>query len=291
MRFHGLTRQLYVDVVRARSRVRVVPATNERSDEPPIFVVGIYRSGTTLLRYVLDSHPRIACPPETNFLNCVGSVLGDSCALQGLESMGFDRQHVTDRIRNLCDYFYSNYAASCEKPRWADKTPLYIDHLGVVAELFPDAKYVVIHRHPLDQIHSHTKGGTFVHPPLAHVYTEGEEVRVAAARYWVDQTHKIMDFCAAHPPAAVITYEGLCAEPRSTVAGILAAVGEEWSEEVLDFHHNPHDHGKEAASIQRIKGFQLQAGRYRSWAPDVLAACVAVVKDTATTLGYEVERS
>ena len=39
-----------------------------RLTERPIFLVGIYRSGTTLARYVLDSHSRITCPPETAFM-------------------------------------------------------------------------------------------------------------------------------------------------------------------------------------------------------------------------------
>lgn len=290
MSLQGLTRQVYVDLVRARSRVRVVPAALPSTGPPPIFIIGIYRSGTTLLRYVLDSHPRIACPPESNFLHRLGSTLDDPDALQGLGSMGFDRMHVTERLRGLAEYFYGNYAASCGKPRWADKTPLYIDHLPLLDEMFPKADYVVIHRNPLDQIHSHTKGGTFVHAPLAGLVAEHGDVRVAAAHYWVDQTRKIKAFGASRPPAATITYEQLCTQPAPTMARVLSALGEEWSDEVLDFQAHRHDQGKEAASIQRTRGFGLQSGGYLEWDRDVLATCCDIVAETAASLGYQVRR-
>jgi protein-tyrosine sulfotransferase len=289
MRVQGLGRQLYVDLVRARSRVRIVPAQANRPSGRPIFVIGIYRSGTTLLRYVLDSHPRIASPPETNFLPILGAMLDDPGALEGLNSMGFDRAHVTSRIRTECDYFYDNYAASCGKPRWVDKTPSYIDHLPLLHEIFPDAQYVVIHRNPLDQIHSHTKGGTFVHEPLAPLLAKHGDLRVAAAHYWVNQSELIMSSATTHPPAVVITYEQLCLRPKETIERVLSAIGEPWRDSVLDFHGQSHDQGKEAASIQRIKGFRLQTGGYLGWAPDLLATCRAIVKETAATVGYEVE--
>jgi len=42
---------------------------------PPIFIVGCQRSGTTLLRLILDAHPNVSCGPETLFLVALGSVI------------------------------------------------------------------------------------------------------------------------------------------------------------------------------------------------------------------------
>lgn len=53
---------------RERVVVREINAA-ERRRLAPGFIIGVYRSGTTLLRFVLDSHPNIAVPPESNFLN------------------------------------------------------------------------------------------------------------------------------------------------------------------------------------------------------------------------------
>jgi len=54
--------------IRERILVRRVNA-DERTRMPPAFIIGVYRSGTTLLRYVLDCHSRIAVPPESVFLD------------------------------------------------------------------------------------------------------------------------------------------------------------------------------------------------------------------------------
>ena len=53
--------------VRDRIVVKMVDASKRKSLKPG-FLIGVYRSGTTLLRYILDSHSNIAVPPETNFL-------------------------------------------------------------------------------------------------------------------------------------------------------------------------------------------------------------------------------
>lgn len=42
----------------------------------PIFIVGCQRSGTTMLRLILDSHPRISCGPETRFLEDMERIVG-----------------------------------------------------------------------------------------------------------------------------------------------------------------------------------------------------------------------
>jgi hypothetical protein len=288
MKLNEISRQMYVDLVRGRSRVRVVPARPTPPSEPPIFIVGVYRSGTTLLRYVLDSHPRIACPPETDFMHHFAGVLDDPAALSGLQSLGFDRAHVARRVASLCAYFYANYAASANKPRWADKTPGYVDHLALLEELFPDASRVVIHRHPLDQIHSHTKGGSFLHRPLAALHEPDADIRITAAHYWVDQTEKILASCRRRSPAAVVTYERLCSQPRQTLAEVLEAVGEPWSENVMSFQDFRHDVGKEAASIQRHKGFCFQAGGYRSWSREIREECARIVAPISRQLGYDV---
>ena len=79
-------------------------------------MLGANRSGTTLLRLVLDSHSRIACPPESYFIRSLGHLLDDEKAMEGLLAMGFDEQHVVERLRETASYFLEMYAASHGKP-------------------------------------------------------------------------------------------------------------------------------------------------------------------------------
>lgn len=284
-----LARQIYADLVRRRSRVRITVATTVHRSEPPVFLVGPYRSGTTLLRYIVDSHSRFACPPESDFLAVLGQLVDDGRASSGLDSMGFDRDHVLAKAREMAEYFFGNYASSRGKPRWADKSPTYVDHLDVVRALFPDAYFVLLHRYPLDQIHSHTRGGQHTNAFIErHRSHDGEDPRLPAARYWDRATASMIDFADADAASLQLTYEDLCADPRGVTARLFDFLGEPWEESVLHYERSPHDLGMEAARTRASRGFRLSSGAYEEWPDDIRAACGGIVAATAQRIGYAV---
>src|SRR6185369_10132715 len=73
--------------------------------QAPIFVIGAPRSGTTLLRLILDSHPRISCGEETHFLRDLGAIVGRHWDL--VSTYGFDRDWWLRRIAA----FYEDFQA------------------------------------------------------------------------------------------------------------------------------------------------------------------------------------
>src|SRR6185503_12754852 len=193
-------RRIYHELVRRRTSVRVVTATEASGPRrPPIFLTGAYRSGTTLVRYVLDSHSQICSPPESFFLHHLEPLLHQEDAVQGLASMGFDRAHVLARTRGFLSYFFENYAASKNKPRWADKTPHFVDYLDFIKEIFPEAQFVMIYRNGLDQAHSFSQNGTYLRPEFREYCRPDEDVRVGAVRYWTEKTQKVMRFEKENP--------------------------------------------------------------------------------------------
>ncbi len=281
-----LARQVYVDLVRRRSTVRIVPAAEQPTESDGIFLLGLYRSGTTLLRYVVDSHPLVACPPESDFVPSLAAVLSDERSLRGLAAMGFDERHVEGRLSASAAYFFGNYARSCGKPMWADKSPAYVEHLTLLERLFPHARFVCLHRHPLDQVHSHTKGGTVWHDPVSIARQGDEDARVAAARYWSDNTSLLLGRRSS-PAFLTLRYEDLCADPTVASRAITDHLGVSWSAEMLDFGAHVHDFGAEATRTRSSSGFEPSSGAWREWPARMIDEVWSVVAEPAAALGYD----
>jgi len=125
---------------------------------PPLFVLGVSRSGTTLLRVILDRSPGIAIPDETFFIPQLAhrhsspvdpaEFLDDIRRLPRLAAWDVPAEDFAARLRpgmsvgEALAVVFSAYAAKHRKPRWGDKTPMYMRHLGLIERLFPDAQYV-----------------------------------------------------------------------------------------------------------------------------------------------------
>ncbi len=283
-------RRVYHDLVVRRSTVRVVPAAGGTQPlQPPIFVIGVYRSGTTLVRYVLDSHSHICCPPESDFVAALSLLQVNRRYRLGLEHMGFDEEHVLRKSREFCQYFFGIYATSLGKPRWADKSPSYVDYVGFLFRLFPEARFVMLYRHGLDQAHSYTRGGTLERDTLEGYRHAGEDLRIGAVRYWREKVKNMLLFEEEHAASCFhIRYEDLCAAPEERLRALFAFLDEPWEPQVLEFYRFPHDVGAEDGRAAATRGFSLSAGHYRQWPPGLVEQCVELAEPALTELGYEV---
>ncbi|HLM30993.1 MAG TPA: sulfotransferase [Solirubrobacterales bacterium] len=134
---------------------------------PVPFVVGVGRSGTTLLRMMLDAHPELAIPPETHFVNpliqasgrlrfnaraAAKTIVHDErrrwndfglaeeelrAAMEGIRPF-----NTTDALRA----FYLLYARKHGKERWGDKTPDYIRKMKKIQKSLPEARFIHVIR-------------------------------------------------------------------------------------------------------------------------------------------------
>ncbi len=125
---------------------------------PPVIVLGVRRSGTTLLRVMLDRNPELAVPDESYFVPQLArrhrgvvdpdAFLDDLRRLPTLAEWGLEPDAVAARLRpgmpagEAIAAVFATHAAERGKARWGDKTPLYMQHLPVLERLFPDARYV-----------------------------------------------------------------------------------------------------------------------------------------------------
>ncbi len=273
----------------------------------PLLLLGVSRSGTTLLRVILDRSPGIAIPDESFFVPLLARrhgktvdaerFLDDLARIPAIRDWGLSVTSLAPRIRSgmpigeAIAAIYEAYADAAGKPRWGDKTPMYMRHLALLDALFPDAQYVHLIRDGRDaalsflQMPEGTFTRTWAHPttPAQFACLWRKEVadaralgsRVGAARY-----HEVR-------------YEALVADPNAAVRAICRFAGLPFEPSMLEYagavdvSSKPHQQRLLAPPTTGV----------RSWRDDMSAADVAgfeaVAGDLLRELEYEVasERS
>ena len=206
-----------------------------------ILVLGTPRSGTTLLRRLLNAHPRIACPGETNVFTACGRFLRSERiaedvrigVVEGLGYAGFPADEVLRRLRDLAFSFHRDYAARQGKPRWASKTAFDAFYLREIERLCSGhVAFVCLQRHGLDVACSLQelceRNGGYLHE-LHEYVRQYPMVLEAFARVWVDLTQALLDFVARHADdALLIRYEDLVRDPDATMDRVLRFLGDTW---------------------------------------------------------------
>ena len=155
--------------------------------ERPIFVGASPRSGTTLLRTMLDSHPELAIPRESRFLREAfrqRAEFGDLTSPANRDALitwildgrgvneskfGSTKAELAERMReapggtlgSIVGTPFATYAENQSKPRWGDKRPAYIRGTGAIFSMFPDAKFVHLVRDPRGSVASMLRVGWF----------------------------------------------------------------------------------------------------------------------------------
>ena len=280
--------------LKERSDDRAPRLTVQTSDDPgtteaPIFIIGAQRSGTSLLRRILDSHSRITCPPESKFILPLAQLLNDRKSLAGWDSMGFGRSEVEAAMAKFVRSFFDTYAKAQGKARWAEKTPNYVDCLPELWDMFgPSVQFIFIQRHGLDVAFS--LADPHRHYPAIEEFLEqaGGNKPVAAGLFWGDKVRKIEQFRAERPDAGhVIRYEELTTQPEGALKPLFDFLGEPWEPEVIDYDRFPHHSGFGDPDVKRRKTVEPNSGKYRTWPEDTQAAVREACGPMLAALGYE----
>jgi hypothetical protein len=195
---------------------------------PAPFIVGVGRSGTTLLRMMLDAHPDLAIPPETGFLPDVAALTetGDALKRSFLRSVtsastfedfqlsaaqleaalaAIEPFDVTCGLR--C--FYQLYAARFAKPRWGDKTPMYCLHLDAIERALPEARFIHLIR-----------DGRDVACSVRHLWFAPGETIEAIAFEWRRRVHRCRHLGRIARHYMEVRYEALVGNPWTVLSDI-----------------------------------------------------------------------
>jgi hypothetical protein len=209
---------------------------------PPFFIVGNDRSGTTLLRMVLDAGPDAAIPPESMFLTDVALPDGgDAAAWQRLLDEVWSHPKVrlwelpgapprvpaglapADAARFVLGAPFAAYARKHGKPRWGDKTPHYVHHVDALLATWPDARVVVLVRDGRDVALSLRR------MPF------GPNNAWAAAQWWARGIRAGAAAEERHPDQVMtLRYEDLARDPGARVPEVCEFLGLGYSPAMLD---------------------------------------------------------
>lgn len=224
-----------------------VAAWDERRDggDPrPIVVGGCYRSGTSLVRRLLDSHPRIHCGPEVKlFRDFYGDYLDAEDPAAHLRFLATARSilpedEVLEVLGAALVEMHERAARAAGKARWADKVPENVVFLEQWQRILGE-EWVFLHvvRNPLDTLASIAEQGFPKSIPAGLDERIDLYVRYAEAG---------IRFGAEHPDRYVrLLYEDLVEEPEAAVRGLMEGLGERFHPQQLAINSTPHQAGLE----------------------------------------------
>lgn len=225
--------------------------TQKNKYNKPIIIVGCQRSGTTLLRLILNAHSCIAIPEDASFLMPVikkeylyNKISGKSLInlvnyleastqfkLWNYDYTGFISELIRIKEISLKDFLvmmYSSYCESFGKTVWGDKTPSFFRKIDIVHSLFPDARFIHIVRDGRDVFDSWRK----MTPAMRYV--------AVTALDWSYKLYKIeKSLKKIHGEKKItVRYEDLLERPEKTVKTICSVIGEEYEPAMLNFYQS-----------------------------------------------------
>jgi hypothetical protein len=225
-------------------------------NEWPIIVGGCHRSGTSLIRRILDAHSRIHCGPEVKFFrDFYGDYFEDPLAPYRFPRTARSLLPEDDLLDVLGRAFvtvHEEAARRAGKPRWADKAPENVLYLGQWQRLLGDGWLLLnVVRNPLDTLASMDE----VEFPLT--LPADLAGRVAFYRRY---TEAGLDFGTRFPDRCVlVVYEELVDSPETVVDRLMSSLGEQPERGQLDFNATAHQAGLEDPKIAATSGIHRQS--------------------------------
>jgi hypothetical protein len=290
---------------------------NTTEELPAPFVVGLARSGTTLLRLMLDNHPDLAIPSETHFIPSLSQVitkgnLDFSFFLKTImESSWWNDFHIDSnvfqsRVKGLKNFnvtnglrvFYKLYAERFEKKRWGDKTPPYISFMELIYELLPEARFIHVIR-----------DGRDVALSVMNLWFGPNSIQEAASQ-WIWKIKEARRQAQNISYYLEIRYEDLILNTENTLRCVCDFLNLSWNSKMLEYHEGAKERLNEfkrdivlpefdrfvraddRIEIHALTGLPPQTSRIERWKKEMKSSDKKIYESIAAPmlreLGYEV---
>jgi tetratricopeptide (TPR) repeat protein len=203
------------------------------SQQTPIFILGMPRSGSTLLEQILASHSMVEGAGELPYVVMLSSSLGQQRA-DGLRYPQVMSELNEGQLESLgkAYIYHSSVHRKLDLPCFIDKMPSNFAHVGLIHMMLPNAKIIDARRHPM---------GTCV-ANYRQLYAQGKNQTydlTEFAEYYLDY-HRIMDHWQKVLPGRVlqVDYENVVADLEGQVRRMLDFCELPWQDACLGFHRN-----------------------------------------------------
>jgi len=265
--------------------------------DAPIFIVGANRSGTTLLRLILNAHSRVAIPDELIYFSsslagvpiekwrepaltedAYRTFVQDFLRRAEPAMPGLDLDAVTTDILSGPRDFRRPYALILDAwarrddaARWGEKTPGNLFYADVILDMFPDARFIYMVRDPRAGVASMQKVSFFPDDVVFNALSR----RKHATRG--------RDILEQHVPSdrrITVCYEDLVTEPEATVRSVCRFLGEPFEPSMLHFHQEADAYMKDeaASDYNAAATAPISADKIYAWTERLSSDAVAVVE-------------
>ncbi len=200
-----------------------VDPAHDRLLREPVFLLSSVRSGSTLLRVLLNSHSRIHSPIETHFRRLTVGLPTDPVR-QAMELLG----HTHSDIEHIVwDRMLHRELARSGKPILVEKTPSNVFAWRRISACWPDARFIFLLRHPVSIMQSWHEGDP-----------ENRPLEEAVPRTLSYMTY--LQEARTHLDGVTVRYEALVADPETELRRLCAFLGVEWEPEMLEYGNKDH---------------------------------------------------
>lgn len=211
-------------------------ASSDNPDPAPIFVVGMPRTGTTLVDRILSSHRDAGSAGELQAMPLTVKQLAGTSSRVVIDPATIAASGAVDSAA-IGDTYLARAAhhRPAGTPRFTDKLPANFLYIGHIARALPSAAIVCLRRNPMDTVWSNYKN-LFASQSAYYAYSYD---LMDTARYYA-RFDQLMSLWERLFPGRVLqlSYEGLIADQEGQTRRLLEHCGLEWDDSCLSFHEN-----------------------------------------------------
>ena len=200
------------------------------SDKTPIFILGMPRSGTTLVEQIVSSHPNVYGGGELNFLD---QVIKKYFYVKGYLSKEKLNSANADILHNIAKEYLYKIKRLSNKEKITDKLPINFKWIGFIKLMFPNATIIHCERNSKDTCLSIYKN-YFTNSDLNYAYNMNNLV------FFYNLYLNLMNFWKDCFPKSIKStkYEKLIDNPKFEIKKIISYCNLDWNKKCLEFYNN-----------------------------------------------------